>query len=556
MTMLARIPADVSKRLVLSILAFALVGAACGEPPTGDVDFGSGRQFVPQISDSADDVGIGAAIALDADGVPFLSYYGFPVELAEGEIAVGRPVGAPFVPAVLIASQREGIWNRGAAAMDRDAPALVSVPFGPATVETLSTATPRNTNGTDIVVDAGGGMHVVWAAPDGIWYAGGTDLFTAEKIIPHLPALSEAGPLGWPSVAVDGDGNPWVAATVTAAEGEQEVVVATPGNGGAWDVQTVAALTACAGCPQPARTGIAAGPDGPVVVYADPANDAVMAAGLQGRSWRSETVEAGADGAGISVAANEDGTLYAAYYAGKETVSLATSEGDGWAAREAATVGGGSAEGRSTGVAVTDDGTVYLTYVDPGAGSVVLASAAAGGAFESIQTRATEGGQWPAVDVTPDGATVSLAWYEPDGQDLAYGTLSDSSDLVLAAPSPTFAPDSGAPAGGGTCEPDGVDLTIVAVGLAWDKDCLAVEAAVDFTVSMDNTDPTAAHNFSIYTEAGGEAVFASDLDAGVIGSIVDYDVPAIEDPGQLYFQCDFHPTSMNGAFIVEKAKKK
>ena len=53
LTELARIPADVSKRLVLPILALALVAAACSEPPAGEIDFGSGRQFVPEVADSS-----------------------------------------------------------------------------------------------------------------------------------------------------------------------------------------------------------------------------------------------------------------------------------------------------------------------------------------------------------------------------------------------------------------------------------------------------------------------------------------------------------------------
>ncbi len=73
-----------SKRLVLPILALALVAAACSEPPVGEIDFGSGRQFVPEVADSIDNVGIGAAVAFDADGVPFVSYWGFPAVLAKG----------------------------------------------------------------------------------------------------------------------------------------------------------------------------------------------------------------------------------------------------------------------------------------------------------------------------------------------------------------------------------------------------------------------------------------------------------------------------------------
>jgi plastocyanin len=560
--MLARIPADVPKRLALSILALALVGAACGEPPTGEVDLGSGRQFVPQIADSIDDVGLGAAIALDADGVPFISYFGFPAKPAGGEIPIGRPVGAPFVPGVLIASQQKGVWNRGAAAMYRDAPALVSVPFGPDTVEGLSAATAENTNGTDIAMSADGTMHVVWTGPDGIWYASGSDSFTAEQVMTFLPPLSEAGPIGWPSVALDESGAPWIAATVTTTTG-QRVIAATP-RGEGWDVQTVAEIAPCAGCPDPARTDIAVTPDGPVVVYADPASGSVMAARPDGRSWTSETVEARADGDGISVTVGKDGTMFAAYYAGKGTVSLATSDGNGWAATDAATIGSGSVDGETTGVAVADDGTAYLTYVDPGTRSVVLASATGGGGFEPIATRATEGGKWPAVDVTPDGATVSLAWYDPEGQDLAFGTVADSTDLVLAAPSPTFVPASGAPGGGAECTaastPPATDVTVTApagaISSGFDQTCVVVPAGQKISITFDNQDPGQSHNLSGYTDPSAtKSLFTSGLPA----TGPETQGPASFGPfdaGTYHFQCDVHPATMNGTFVVAKAKKK
>ncbi len=81
---------------------------------------------------------------------------------------------------MLLASQFEGVWNRGAAAMFRDPPDRVSVPFGPATVESLEDAKPETTAGTDIAVGEDGTLHVVWAADDGVWYASGTDSFTAD----------------------------------------------------------------------------------------------------------------------------------------------------------------------------------------------------------------------------------------------------------------------------------------------------------------------------------------------------------------------------------------
>ena len=548
--MVARMPADVSKRPTLPALALVLVTAACGAPPIGEVDFGSGRQFVPEIADSIDDVGRGAAVAMNPDGIPFVSYDGFPAELAEGEIAIGRPIGAPFVPGVLLASKQEGVWNRGAVAMSLEPPGQVTIPFGPDTVEPLADATPENTNGTDIAVAPNGDLVAVWAAPDGIWAASGGESFAAELVVPLDPRLRQPGSLGWPSVAVDDDGTPWIAATVSTDIG-QEVITATP-DGESWDVQTVSEISPCDGCPDPARTGLALGQDGPVVVYADPAAGDVVAARQDGRSWTSETVEAGAQGIGISVASGGDGAIYAAYYAAEDTVSLARSDGGTWSAEEAATVGGGEPEGLGTGIAVTDDGGLYLTYTDPAEG-VILTSAADGSAFTPIETRATEGGWWPDVAVTPDGASVSIAWYVSELQDLAFGTYAETGEIVVAAPSPPFAVSTEA-AAGGDCEPEGTELEITAVGLAWDKDCLAVDAGADFTVSMDNTDTTAAHNFSIYTEANGEALFASDLDATVTGSVVPYDVPAIDDPGDFLFQCDFHPTSMIGTFIVAEGR--
>jgi hypothetical protein len=559
--MLVRIPADVSKRLALSILALALVGAACGEPPAGEVDFGSGRQFVPQIADSIDDVGSGAALALNAEGVPFVSYFGVPAVLAEGEIPVARPVGAPFVPAVLLASQKDGVWNRGAAAMYRDPPALVSVPFGPDTVESLSDASADNTNGTDIAVADDGTMHVVWTAPDGVWYASGKDSFTAEQVIPFLPSLSQAGPVGWPSVALDDNGVPWIAASVATTTGQQ-VVAATPA-GNRWDVQTVADMT-CSGCPDPARTGIGVTSDGPVVVYADPTTG-VTAATVHGGSWHPEVVEAHADGTGISVGTGKDGTVFATYYSAKDVVELGTFDGQGWGTTDVATVGDGSANGESTGVAVADDGTVYVAFVDPGTASVVLTSASAGGAFEPIPTRGTEGGQWPAVDVTPDGATVSLAWYDPQGQDLAFGTLADSTDLVLAAPSPPFAPASGGPTGGGSeCTADTIpaatDVTVVAPPGAqasgFDTTCVVVPAGQKISITFDNQDPGQLHNLSGYTDqSAADQLFTSGLPA--VGPETQGPAPfGPFDAGAYYFQCDVHPTTMNGTFVVAKAKKK
>jgi plastocyanin len=569
----------VSKRLVLPILALAFVAAACSEPPAGEINFGSGRQFVPEVADSIDNVGIGAAVAFDSDGVPYVSYWGFPAVLAKGEIAVARPIGAPFVPGVLLVSPQKGVWHRGAAGMYQDPPTRVTVPFGPATVETLQDATTDNTNGTDVAVGADGSVHVVWTAPDGIWYASGPEPFAAQQVVNQLPSLSQAGPLGWPSVTVDDSGTPWVAATIATPTG-QEVIAATP-KGDGWDVQTVASLDPCAGCPNPARTGIASTPDGPVVVYADPAAGAVMAARQHGRSWTTEQVEAGADGAGISVAANGDGSLVAAYYAGTDSVSVATSDGGAWSASEAATLSeptpmpsssaapsaasttAAEAPGKSTGVAITDDGTEYLTYEDPASGVVLASSTPDGGGFERIQTRGTEFGQWPDVAVTPDGAGVSLAWYAPDQQDLAFGTYAEADSITLAKPSPSLVLSTEAPAGA-ECSADTVkpatDITVTApvgaAGTGFEQTCIVAPAGEKLSLTFDNQDTGQLHNADFYTAAppAGTELFKSGDPAAGPETQTEPNVPPQKE-GTYYFQCDVH-TNMNGTFLVVAASKK
>lgn len=56
------------------------------------------------------------------------------------------------------------------------------------------------------------------------------------------------------------------------------------------------------------------------------------------------------------------------------------------------------------------------------------------------------------------------------------------------------------------------------------------------------------HNLSILPEAeGAKAVFTGDIVTGVASAT--YQVDALK-PGTYRFQCDIHPTTMNGTFIV------
>jgi len=63
---------------------------------------------------------------------------------------------------------------------------------------------------------------------------------------------------------------------------------------------------------------------------------------------------------------------------------------------------------------------------------------------------------------------------------------------------------------------------------------------------MNNTDGF-GHNFAILQKAGGNHVFTGAPSNGPITTT--YEVPALAK-GTYYFQCDFHPFVMNGAFTV------
>ena len=170
-------------RLPILLCALALTAAACGSIPEGEVVSGEGARFVPFVAEFLDDSGLGNAIAVDAEGVPYTSYWIFPATLAEGEIPVGRPLGSAYITtddpepkdgaAVGVASlSAEGVWTRGAAAQVRETPTGVYIPYGPAFDRSLVGADAENTNGTDIAIDDSGAKHVVWTSQSGISYAG------------------------------------------------------------------------------------------------------------------------------------------------------------------------------------------------------------------------------------------------------------------------------------------------------------------------------------------------------------------------------------------------
>ncbi|HUF58091.1 MAG TPA: hypothetical protein VMR89_01170 [Actinomycetota bacterium] len=525
--------------------------AACSSAPEPAVKVPEGRQFIPMVPDSIDDVGLAPSVAVDGEGLPNISYFGFAAQLEEGDIPVARPVGSPFLQtedgedagAVLLANlTTEQIWNRGAVAQPRESAGGVPVPFGPAAEPSLASLTPSSAKGTDIAI-SGSDIHTTWTADTGVWYGLGPSF--------EIEAVEETPEAGAPSMVVDGSGAPIVAYTVAGARPEVRVAERL---GERWQVTPVTTLSACGeGCPP--ATQVALLGEELLVVVADPLSGELIAAQRQGDTWDTEVVATDVTG-GASVATAGD-TATISFYTGSG-VEVMTGRFGSWSQVASLGSGAGAAatEGAAatSGVAVDDNGNVWVSWED-GEG-IHLASGADGEELEEIELPDTTGGVSPTVAITEDGSSVYLAWYDSENADLRLGTYAEIPDLLIAAPSPAPQPPE-TPDGVEGCGEDGQPvLQIVAEGTTFDPTCLVAPAGEPFTIEFDNRDPvdaTGPHNIAIAADEASvttDPIFTGDLINGP--DTVPYEVPAIPDEGSYFFRCDVHPT-MTGTLAVVAA---
>ena len=462
-------PARSQARFIGLACILAVLAAACGGAiPAPEVQTPEGRRFIPLVPDSIDNVGLAPSVAVDAQGLPVISYFGFPAVLEEGEIPVARPVGSPFLTtedgddagAVLLASVTpDQIWTRGAIAQPRATPGGVPVPFEPVEELSLASLTPADAAGTDIAI-AGTDIHAVWTTDVGVFYGLGPP-FENEPV-------EETEGAGAPSIVVDGAGAPIVAYTVAGPE--PEVRVAEQAEDG-WTITPVTTLTPCnEGCSPPTQVALVGGE--PLVVVTDPVSGDVIAARRQGDAWTTEVVATGSTG-GASLAASGDTASIA--FSTADGVALATGRFGSWSVEDVAPIvaaGGDQATSDvptlpTTSVAIDAEGITWVAWQD--AEGIHLASSGDGG-FEEIELPDTSGGLRPSLAVTEDGASVYLAWYDSTEEDLRLGTYGEIPDLLIAAPPPL---PSVAPPPSSACGEDGqIVLDIVAQGTAFDPTCL------------------------------------------------------------------------------------
>ncbi len=548
MSDLASIAADMRTRALIALAALGLATTACISSSTPAVDYGTGSRFVPFVVDSTDDMGQGDAVTLTADGLPYIAYFGFPAKVAEGQIAIPRPFGAPAVPGVMLATgSSDGMWQRGA--VNTIEPELqangVSVPFGPVLTPKLD-LTPANSNGTAVTIAGDGTVHVAWVMGNGVFHAstklGGTS--TVDEVYTLPGTVDQAGPIGRPGITLDADGNPWVAFTAEE-NGKRSVHVAHLANG-KWTDEVAETAATCNGCPAPQPTGIGVVASSVVVVYADVAAGTMQAATSDGSGWTTTQV---GDGEGLGLSFSTDGTTaVAASYTGAKSIEAATFDGTSWTSATVAdaadpdpSVTGNLAPVTSTVIA--KDGTVYVAWVDDG-----LHLSSGTDSFSPVDIgHTTASGAGPSLAASDNG--VALSWYETQQQNLMVGFLGDLQDVLVAQPSPSLTV-SQAPGGGGECGGKTEALDEVAKSLAFENGCLVAPADKPFQISFDNEDAGVLHNIAIFTDSSAtDNLFTGDTVTGVVTTT--YDVSALK-AGTYYFHCDVHPTTMTGQIAVVK----
>jgi plastocyanin len=521
----------------------ALIAAACASQQHAEVEFGSGARFVPLVADSLNDAGRHVQVAIDQEGRPLVAYFAFAEETAEGVLPQTRPVGAPSIPGVLMATLNEdGIWTRGAIALQGQITG-VDVPFNPAFDPVIADLTAENVTGFDIAVD-GDRFHAVWGSDAGAYYAtGSTDPSTTEQV--EIEQVTEMPPYGV-SIGVVGS-TPWIA-YYTSNDASASVQIASS-SGGGWDVQRIAPAPGCETC----RTAVFDADGQAAVAYGVAGRGVFVATGGGEGGWGAEQVDS-ASGEGVSATTMSDGVAIT-YYDGDAVVVATGAPGGSFDTAPVSDVAEGSAEedGAGTSVAVDDQGTTWVAWVDATNG--VRFASSQGEAFEPIDTGAdTATGAMPSVAVTSDGATAYLAWYDTQHEDVFLGAHGEIEGLALAEPSPEPTPEPAAPVSEpeGDCTPvtDGV-LEITAQGLEFDTSCVEVAAGEPFTIAFTNEDPD-QHNVAIYPspEELTDPLFRGDI----IGGPDTVEYPPVDplDPGEYYFQCDVHPTTMNGTVVADE----
>jgi len=523
--------------LVLIVLGACGSGGLKGRPVK--------TAFLPQTVDFLSDVGRGNSIALDSDGNPHMAYIGLVEKPKKGVIPPARPATAPALPAVLTASQSDGVFSHGDV-VQTDITTAKPVPL-PLTADSA----------TGITVTAKGAVDVVWtqfgSKDAGVFYA------TAPNTLAPFgdPIKVTSTTATSPAVAADQDGNPIVVFVDSNASGSPTVESATLGqNGKSFQIQQVAVLDPCdaAECTA-ANAGVVATPAGFVVAYSDPATGSVDVAQSTGGSWTSTPIEQNVGAYGVGIAPGAKGAILVSYLTqGDARVASATDPAGSWTVLKAPAFAKPARQGTGAGTAVGEaQNTIYVAYTDPDDGTIALASSRGGAAFSRIDTPGTEKGLYPSL-VVSDAGLVQLAWYDSVALDMMLGLYPQELQVLAAPPSPSVYTPPQASGSAGACPKNTVEIIApVGAGGSGFQTTDVTAPSGDFTVCFNNQDNTNSHNVAIFKDeatatSGGAALAKDDPFTGP--KIDTFDAKGLA-PGDYYFHCDVHPTTMTGTLTVK-----
>lgn len=103
-----------------------------------------------------------------------------------------------------------------------------------------------------------------------------------------------------------------------------------------------------------------------------------------------------------------------------------------------------------------------------------------------------------------------------------------------------------------TTAPGPMTIDLIAQNMAFNMSTITVPAGAKVKVNFDNKDSGVQHNFAVYqNQSGGgtKAIFVGQNITGPATTTYTFTAPAAG--GSYFFECDVHPSQMNGQFIVQ-----
>lgn len=93
----------------------------------------------------------------------------------------------------------------------------------------------------------------------------------------------------------------------------------------------------------------------------------------------------------------------------------------------------------------------------------------------------------------------------------------------------------------------GAPLTLVGINNTFEPEELGAPAG-SVTIEFDNRDGGVVHNVHVFDgdEADDETLAETELEVGPVIQTLTFDA----EPGEYFFQCDAHPTTMTGTLTV------